>query len=270
MIDWVADHRKHHAHSDEEGDPHSPALVGDGIMGALRGPLARARRLAVRRRRAGRPQRSTPRDLMEDPGHARVSAGASRWFVLLTSRSRSRSATRSAATLVGRAGAAASGAASCASSCCTTSPGASTPCATSSAVGASTSRTTRRNVFWLALPSLGEAWHHNHHAFPRSADHGLRRWELDLVRRPDPHAAASRAGLERRRDQRRTVRRRSSRARRSRRQTPRRRPRRTSPPSRRARGAARGPSGDRARSVTGQTRAGRAPSQIAVISSAAR
>ena len=31
------------------------------------------------------------------------------------------------------------------------------------------------NVFWLALPSLGEAWHHNHHAFPRSAYHGLRR-----------------------------------------------------------------------------------------------
>ena len=35
------------------------------------------------------------------------------------------------------------------------------------------------NVFWLALPSLGESWHHNHHAFPRSAVHGLRRWELD-------------------------------------------------------------------------------------------
>ncbi len=35
------------------------------------------------------------------------------------------------------------------------------------------------NVFWLALPSLGESWHHNHHAFPRSAMHGLRRWELD-------------------------------------------------------------------------------------------
>jgi stearoyl-CoA desaturase (delta-9 desaturase) len=38
------------------------------------------------------------------------------------------------------------------------------------------------NVFWLALPSLGESWHHNHHAFPRSAVHGLRRWE------PDPSA----------------------------------------------------------------------------------
>ena len=35
------------------------------------------------------------------------------------------------------------------------------------------------NVFWLALPSLGESWHHNHHAFPRSAKHGLRWWELD-------------------------------------------------------------------------------------------
>jgi stearoyl-CoA desaturase (delta-9 desaturase) len=35
------------------------------------------------------------------------------------------------------------------------------------------------NVFWLALPTLGEAWHHNHHAFPRSAFHGLGRRELD-------------------------------------------------------------------------------------------
>ena len=36
------------------------------------------------------------------------------------------------------------------------------------------------NVFWLALPSFGESWHHNHHAFPRSAAHGLGRWEIDL------------------------------------------------------------------------------------------
>src|SRR5207248_9324831 len=35
------------------------------------------------------------------------------------------------------------------------------------------------NVFWLALPSFGEAWHHNHHAFPQSAFHGLRWYELD-------------------------------------------------------------------------------------------
>src|SRR3954462_7456913 len=24
VLDWVADHRKHHAHTDVEGDPHSP------------------------------------------------------------------------------------------------------------------------------------------------------------------------------------------------------------------------------------------------------
>jgi stearoyl-CoA desaturase (delta-9 desaturase) len=36
------------------------------------------------------------------------------------------------------------------------------------------------NVIWLALPSLGEAWHHNHHAFARSAFHGLSRWEAAL------------------------------------------------------------------------------------------
>jgi stearoyl-CoA desaturase (delta-9 desaturase) len=37
-----------------------------------------------------------------------------------------------------------------------------------------------RNVALLALPSLGETWHNNHHAFPTSARHGLRWWEVDL------------------------------------------------------------------------------------------
>jgi stearoyl-CoA desaturase (delta-9 desaturase) len=35
------------------------------------------------------------------------------------------------------------------------------------------------NVFWLAIPSFGESWHHNHHTFPRSAKHGLKWWEID-------------------------------------------------------------------------------------------
>ena len=34
VIDWVADHRKHHAHTDEEGDPHSPHVGhGSGLAG---------------------------------------------------------------------------------------------------------------------------------------------------------------------------------------------------------------------------------------------
>ena len=44
VMDWVADHRKHHAHADKEGDPHSPH-VGHGS--GLRGPVARPHRLAA-------------------------------------------------------------------------------------------------------------------------------------------------------------------------------------------------------------------------------
>ena len=42
------------------------------------------------------------------------------------------------------------------------------------------SRDESRNNWLLALPSLGEAWHNNHHAFPSSAVHGLDRFQLDL------------------------------------------------------------------------------------------
>ena len=44
-----------------------------------------------------------------------------------------------------------------------------------------------RNLAWLSIPTFGEAWHNNHHAFPTSASHGLGRWELD------PSAAVIRA-----------------------------------------------------------------------------
>ncbi|MBV8601442.1 MAG: fatty acid desaturase [Candidatus Eremiobacteraeota bacterium] len=37
------------------------------------------------------------------------------------------------------------------------------------------------NCWWLALLSWGEGWHNNHHAFPFSARHGLRWFELDLT-----------------------------------------------------------------------------------------
>jgi stearoyl-CoA desaturase (Delta-9 desaturase) len=37
-----------------------------------------------------------------------------------------------------------------------------------------------RNVAWLSVATFGESWHNNHHAFPTSAFHGLRRRELDL------------------------------------------------------------------------------------------
>jgi fatty-acid desaturase len=36
------------------------------------------------------------------------------------------------------------------------------------------------NNWWVALLSFGEGWHNNHHAFPTSAKHGLRFWEVDF------------------------------------------------------------------------------------------
>jgi stearoyl-CoA desaturase (Delta-9 desaturase) len=36
-----------------------------------------------------------------------------------------------------------------------------------------------RNHWLVGLLAMGEGWHNNHHAFPRSAIHGLDRWQLD-------------------------------------------------------------------------------------------
>jgi len=37
-----------------------------------------------------------------------------------------------------------------------------------------------RNEWIVGLLAFGEGWHNNHHAFPRSAFHGLRWWQLDF------------------------------------------------------------------------------------------
>ncbi|MFE8071698.1 acyl-CoA desaturase [Marinobacteraceae bacterium S3BR75-40.1] len=38
-----------------------------------------------------------------------------------------------------------------------------------------------RNNFWLALITLGEGWHNNHHRWPQSARQGFRWWEIDIT-----------------------------------------------------------------------------------------
>jgi sn-2 palmitoyl-lipid 9-desaturase len=35
------------------------------------------------------------------------------------------------------------------------------------------------NLWWAALLTYGEGWHNNHHAFPNSAQTGIRWWEID-------------------------------------------------------------------------------------------
>jgi len=174
VIGWVADHRKHHAHPDRDGDPHSPHVGhGSGLSGlwhAHVGWLFENQGRAEKRRYAA--------DLVEDPGMRTIS--------------------RAFPALVGLSLAV---------------PFALGWLLAGSFVGALTGLLwgglvrvffvhhvtwsinsichffgRRRfatddqstNVFWLAPVTLGESWHHNHHAFPRAAVHGLRWWELDV------------------------------------------------------------------------------------------
>ncbi len=177
VISWVADHRKHHAHTDEEGDPHSPHVGhGGGMRGVLAGLWhAHSGWLMSTQGRADW-KRYAP-DLYENRGMRTIS----RRFVSLVFLSLA---------IPALAGYLVSG----------TLAGAATGLLWGGLVriffvhhvtwsvnsvchflGSRRFETDDRstNVFWLALPSLGESWHHNHHAFPRSAVHGLKRWELD-------------------------------------------------------------------------------------------
>ncbi len=178
VIDWVADHRKHHTFTDEDGDPHSPHVgQGAGLTGMVHGLwhahvgwLFQTHGQASSKRFAG--------DLVEDPTMRRIN----RSFPLIAL------ASLALPFLLGL-----------------TLSGGVLVAGLSALLWAGLVRIflvhhitwsinsichffgSRRfdtddestNVFWLALPSLGEAWHHNHHAFPQSAFHGLRWYELD-------------------------------------------------------------------------------------------
>ena len=154
VINWVADHRKHHAHTDEEGDPHCPHGHGDGVGGVAARPLARAHRLAVQRARARRAARRYAPDLMEDPGMRRHPQAFRVWSCC-----RARAPRRcSASPVTGRAGAARS------TRPAVGRPRADLPAAPRHLVdqlrlpllrhAALRAEDESRNVFWLALPSL--------------------------------------------------------------------------------------------------------------------
>src|SRR3982750_3802498 len=67
VISWVADHRKHHAYSDQEGDPHSPHVGhGEGVWAQFKGFFhAHVGWLFIHTQR-GNKQRFAP-DLLKDP-----------------------------------------------------------------------------------------------------------------------------------------------------------------------------------------------------------
>jgi len=177
VIEWVANHRKHHQFSDEPGDPHSPHVDhASGWRGAF-GGLFHAHVGWILGGDALANEQRYAKDLLADPvvrfvdrtfvlwvalglafpfglGYALTGSlagaltallwgGAVRMFLL----HHATFSINSLCHFFGRR----------------------------SYVTGDQSR----NLLWLALPTLGEAWHNNHHAFPTSARHGLRWWQLD-------------------------------------------------------------------------------------------
>lgn len=158
---WVSDHRQHHFHSDQDDDPHD---INRGLFFAHMGWIFYLRADEAERRR----KRRYARDLARDPyyrwldryhyipgftlGAVLFLAGGLPLFLWgfctrLTLLYHSTWLVNSAAHAWGyRCFADAKGA----------------------------------NNWLVALLAFGEGWHNNHHAWPGSARHGLRPWEIDI------------------------------------------------------------------------------------------
>jgi stearoyl-CoA desaturase (Delta-9 desaturase) len=173
VITWVADHRKHHAFTDQEGDPHSPHLSGPGFWGGVKGLWHAHIGWLFETVGTAERGRFAP-DLLGDGVVRVVDKLFWVWVVL------SFAIPFALGWIVGGLGTA----------------------ITALLWGGFVRvlllhhvtwsinsvchffgrkrfdiKDESRNVFWLAPLSMGEAWHHNHHAFPTSAFHGLRFWE---------------------------------------------------------------------------------------------
>jgi stearoyl-CoA desaturase (Delta-9 desaturase) len=176
VLHWVSDHRKHHAYTDEDGDPHSPHLAGGGVVGALRG-LWHAHTGWLFEAEGRADPRRYARDLLRDRGMIVIDRLFLGWTALGLLIPFAIGLAVSGSLFGGLTALLWGGLVrifllhhvtfSINSLC--------------HFIGARRFRTgdASRNLFWLAPISFGEAWHNNHHAFPTSAFHGLRLRELD-------------------------------------------------------------------------------------------
>jgi stearoyl-CoA desaturase (delta-9 desaturase) len=179
IVTWVADHRRHHAFSDKEGDPHSPWLFGTGPTAIARG-FWHAHMGWLFERDKTNARRFAP-DLLAD----RDVAAVDRQFVLLTAVSLGVPALLGGllswswwgaltAFLWGglvRVGLLHHVTWSINSIC---------HMAGRRPFG---TRDRSANVWWLAVLSFGESWHNLHHADPTCARHGVKRGQIDMSAR---------------------------------------------------------------------------------------
>jgi stearoyl-CoA desaturase (Delta-9 desaturase) len=177
VVPWVANHRKHRQFSDRDGDPHSPhAGYGEGFVEGLRGLWHAHTGWLFDKDATGDPHRYA-KDLLDDRG-LRIIGNL---FVPIVLLSLAIPAVVGWALLGGTYGFAAG----------LMWGGAVRILLLHHVTWSINSichfwgrrrfvlRDQSRNVWWLSWLSFGESWHNNHHAFPSSGFHGLRRLELD-------------------------------------------------------------------------------------------
>jgi stearoyl-CoA desaturase (Delta-9 desaturase) len=177
VIEWVSTHRKHHRFSDRTGDPHSPHDDhGVGWRGALRGLFHAHVGWMFRGIDRASPERYA-KDLLADPVINAINRTFPVWVLVGLAFPFGLGMALTGSIVGGLTGLLWGGAVrilflhhatfSINSLC--------------HFFGRRRFATgdQSRNLAWLALPTFGEAWHNNHHAFPTSAHHGLTRWQLD-------------------------------------------------------------------------------------------
>jgi stearoyl-CoA desaturase (delta-9 desaturase) len=186
IISWVADHRKHHAFSDREGDPHSPHIGHEEKrFPHLRGLVhAHVGWLFIHTDRASK-KRYAP-DLLNDPLIRVIDRTFLVWAAAGLAAPFGLGVLLGDSIKAGLTGLLWGGAIRMFVTHHTT-YSINSLCHFFGRQRFDTSDESR-NLAWLAPFSLGEAWHNNHHAFPTSAMHGLRRPERLL----DPSAAVIR------------------------------------------------------------------------------
>ncbi len=178
VISWVADHRKHHTFSDKEGDPHSPHVDhGHGWSGALRGLFHAHVGWIFLHTQRGNKERYAP-DLQKDPIISWVDRTFILWAIVGLLLPFFLGWMIGGTLFAGLTGLLWGGLVRVfvlhhftysINSLCHFFGGRDYETDDSS-----------RNLALIAIPTLGEAFHNNHHAFPTSATHGLDTWQIDI------------------------------------------------------------------------------------------
>jgi stearoyl-CoA desaturase (Delta-9 desaturase) len=177
VTQWVTDHRKHHALSDREGDPHSPHGGREGVFGGLAGFFHAHMGWLVTTKGMERGRRYG-RDLYDD----RLIHGIDRlymlWVVLTLGIPFAIGYAVDPTWKGGLTGLVWGGLIRIflfhhmtwsVNSICHT-----------FGTRAFDTDDESRNNWVIAFPTFGEGWHNNHHAFPASAIHGLGRRQVDV------------------------------------------------------------------------------------------